>query len=202
METWKNIEGYEGLYMVSNYGNVKSLDYRHTGKECILKPGTHGNGYKQVGLYKNREKKKYHIHRLVAETFIPNLYNYPIINHKDENPSNNCVDNLEWCTHEYNMNYGTVKERIGAKNKSKEISIEQRKIISEFNRGKWTGKKNVRAKKIICITTGEIFDYMDEAVKKYNATHISACCRGERKSAGKHPITGKRLVWKYIDNER
>lgn len=109
-EIWKDIKGYEGKYQVSNYGDVKSLDYRHTGKEHLLKPKI--DKYYRIGLFNNGVMKFISIHRLVAEAFIPNPNNLPCVNHKDEDKTNNHVDNLEWCTYEYNNKYGTVKERI------------------------------------------------------------------------------------------
>lgn len=110
-EIWKDIKGYEGLYQVSNLGNVKSLK---TNK--ILKK-IQGQYY-NVGLYNNRIKKHIKIHRLVAETFLSNLNNYDCINHKDENKFNNNVENLEWCTKKQNCNYGKRNEKM-SKSKSK-----------------------------------------------------------------------------------
>lgn len=118
-EIWKPIKGYEGLYEVSNLGRVRSLDrcvvyangqvHIHRGK--ILRPGI-SNGYMQVHLCKCGDMKQPLVHRLVADAFIPNPENLPQVNHKDENPSNNEVSNLEWCTSEYNINYGTRKEKV------------------------------------------------------------------------------------------
>lgn len=125
-EVWKDVKGYEGLYQVSNQGRVKS--FRESTKygmqkEYILKPSLINSGYHVVTLYApNRPKKKFQIHRLVAETFIDNENNLPCVNHKDENKLNNCVDNLEWCTYEYNNNYGTARIRSID---SKSQSIEQ-----------------------------------------------------------------------------
>lgn len=120
-EIWKDIEGYEGLYQISNLGRVKSLEkYVNTAiknntkvkrKEQILKQ-YNKNGYLQVTLTHNNKRKYFGVHRLVANAFIPNLNNYPQVNHKDENTLNNCVDNLEWCTAKYNCNYGTRNSRI------------------------------------------------------------------------------------------
>ena len=107
-EIWKDIDGYEGLYQVSNLGRVKSL---HHNKEKILKGSYNSKGYYFVKLCKNGISKSIFVHRLVAQEFIPNPDNLPIVNHKDENPRNNNVDNLEWCTQKYNANYGTVRER-------------------------------------------------------------------------------------------
>lgn len=104
-EIFKEVKGYEGLYEVSNLGNVRSLR-----KGIILKPAKNQN-YKQVLLTKNKEHKIYLVHRLVAETFIPNPNNLPQINHKDENGNNNNVNNLEWCDSKYNNNYGTKNKR-------------------------------------------------------------------------------------------
>lgn len=103
---WKRIPGFE-RYSVSTDGQVKS----HHGKEKILVQSDNGNGYKKVYLSMPYEKRNMFVHRLVALAFIPNPNNLPFINHKDENPSNNNVDNLEWCDQKYNMNCGTVKER-------------------------------------------------------------------------------------------
>lgn len=108
IERFKNIEGYEGLYQVSNLGNVKSLNY---GKERILKPIKNGKGYLQVILCKNGKHKMYQVHRLVATVFLPNPNNLPCVNHKDENSLNNCLYNLEWCTYSYNNSYGTKNQR-------------------------------------------------------------------------------------------
>lgn len=109
-EIWKDIKGYEGLYQVSNWGRVKSLKY---GKERILKPQKDRGGYLRIGLYKDRKFKLTKIHRLVAEAFLENPDNLPEVNHRDENKKNNRVENLEWCTHLYNQNYGTRNNRIG-----------------------------------------------------------------------------------------
>lgn len=102
-EIWKDIKGYEGLYQVSNLGNVRSY---HSGEWRLLTNVINRCGYKQYLFYKNGKRKNMRGNRLVAEAFIPNPDNLPIINHKDENPSNNSVENLEWSTHKYNMNYG------------------------------------------------------------------------------------------------
>ena len=113
-EIWKDIEGYEGMYQVSNLGRVKSLSNSRTRHEKILVP-IKNKGYFYVRLFRLAECKRVYIHTLVASAFIPNPYGYTIINHRDENGQNNCVDNLEWCTHKYNLNYGTVKQRISDK---------------------------------------------------------------------------------------
>ena len=121
-EIWKDVPNYEGLYQVSNLGNVKSLDkYVNSGiknntsvkrKGQLLKQSLKKNGYLQVTLTHNNIRKYIGVHRLVAQTFIPNPNNLPVVNHKDENPLNNCVNNLEWCTQKYNCNYGTRNSKI------------------------------------------------------------------------------------------
>lgn len=98
-----------GLYQVSSLGRVKSLNYNHTKKEKILTLSITNTRYSyqyyRVGLYKQNKSTTYRVHRLVAETFIPNPDNLPQVNHKDHNPFNNCVDNLEWCDAKYNCNH-------------------------------------------------------------------------------------------------
>ena len=117
-EIWKDIKGYEGLYQVSNLGRVKSLPKYHTKYEKILHPTANiRDGRMSVLLCKSpKERKRINVHRLVAIAFLENPNNYPEINHKDENPQNNCVSNLEWCTRKYNMNYGTTPQRLNIKN--------------------------------------------------------------------------------------
>ena len=135
-QIWKDIPGYEGLYEVSNTGRVRSLNYNGTGKTKVMKLSTNKLGYKKVGLCKDGKRKVYFIHRLVALAFIPNPNNYPIINHKDENPSNNAVWNLEWCTQKYNINYGNCRKKISEAIKGKKHSEETKRKISEAMKGK------------------------------------------------------------------
>ena len=120
MEEWRSIPGYEGLYEVSSYGRVKSLEISYVRKdgrmyhkpEIILSPKNNGKGYFTICLYKNKTHKYYLIHRLVAQIFIPNPDNLPEVNHRDEDKTNNRVDNLEFCDHKYNVNYkGVLKRR-------------------------------------------------------------------------------------------
>lgn len=107
MEEWKEVPGYEGLYEVSNTGNVKSLI-----KNKIIKGFINRCGYRLVGLSKNKILKRFQVHRLVAQVFIPNPDNLPMVNHKDEDKSNNSVDNLEWCDAKYNIHYGTRSDKV------------------------------------------------------------------------------------------
>lgn len=115
-EIWKPVVGYEGLYEVSSYGRVKSLckyDSRNRFRDGrIIRLFTDGLGYLRAQLYSNSKRKSFLVHRLVAQAFIPNPDNLPQVNHRDENPSNDNVDNLEWCDGKYNVNYGTRIDRI------------------------------------------------------------------------------------------
>lgn len=129
LEIWKPIPNYEE-YEISNLGRVKRLAYnkpvcgggmQHC-DERILSPQMRKFGYQAVTLSKNSKVKSFLIHRLVATAFIPNPNNLPQVNHKDEDPSNNCVNNLEWCDQKYNSNYGTSKERISLKLKNGVLS--------------------------------------------------------------------------------
>ena len=120
-EIWKDIPEWEGLYMASNAGHIKSVSHwvqtkgraMRLTKSVILKPKKTPFGYLTVRLQdkSNSRDKFYMVHRLIADTFIPNTDNLPFINHKDEDKTNNIVGNLEWCTAKYNVNYGTCLER-------------------------------------------------------------------------------------------
>lgn len=109
-EKWKSLDflGYVD-YEVSNYGRVKSLNYKRSGKEGIMK--LKKDDYLRVQLFNNGKDKFFPVHKLVALAFLPNQKNLPIINHKDENKYNNKVENLEWCDYHYNYYYGTSSER-------------------------------------------------------------------------------------------
>jgi len=142
MEQWKPIEGYEGLYEISNYGNVKSLSRyrqnRHSGyimPEQMRKHQLDKDGYLIVSLWKDDKLKTHKIHRLVAIHFIPNPNNLQEINHKDENKTNPRADNLEWCTRKYNMNHGNCPTKIG--NTISKI-CKHRKPVEKIN--KFTGQ--------------------------------------------------------------
>lgn len=114
-EIWKDIPEYEGLYQISNYGRVKSLNYRRMNKENILKPRVDKKGYIHYALKKNKMTKEYKAHRLVALMFIPNPCNKKQVNHKDFNKQNNFVDNLEWCTNGENQKH-SYKYNLNRKN--------------------------------------------------------------------------------------
>ena len=151
-EIWRDIKGFEGLYQISNLGRVKSVgrvimrvSSYYTVREKILRVGIDKNGYNRVVLCSAKTLKTFLVHRLVAEAFLPNPNNLLFINHKDENPSNNNVENLEWCSHLYNMNYGNrnnkIKQRLTGRifteqhkkhlRKPKNIKINREEILYE-----------------------------------------------------------------------
>jgi hypothetical protein len=116
MENWKSVVSYEGLYEVSSDGNVRSLRdnkgrARQVPKDLVLlKIGHHPhNIYYGVNIYKDKKGTMSSVHRLVATAFLDNPGNLPLVNHKDEKTLNNSVDNLEWCTHQYNQEYSLSK---------------------------------------------------------------------------------------------
>lgn len=122
-EEWKSIDETNGFYEISNFGNVRTID-RYVrvcgnGKRLLkgqkYKPVVCSNGYLELQANVYGKRHIFMIHRLVAKYFIPNPYDYPEVNHKDENPQNNHVDNLEWCTPKYNCNYGTRNKRCREK---------------------------------------------------------------------------------------
>lgn len=151
MEVWKDIKGYENLYMVSNFGNIKSF---YSNK--ILKPKKDKDGYLLINLYKNKKSKTHKIHRLVATAFLKNINNYKEVNHKNEKKDDNRVENLEWCSHEYNNNY---------MNKNKTTS----KVVYQYD-----VNNNFINK----------FNSTLEARRKTGATNISSCCLGKLRTSG------------------
>lgn len=167
IEEWRDIKGYEGFYQVSNLGNVRSIFADEHYRAKILKPHEQPNGYVFVNLWKDKKPKHKTIHRLVAEAFIPNPNNYPCVNHKDENKQNNRVDNLEFCTHSYNMNYGKRAEKCLATRKS---------------RGGFTAEKTV----LKCNTDGNIVEewkYLMEAKRNgYSRRMIQFCFTNPNKT--------------------
>lgn len=173
-EIWKDIPSFEGLYQVSNFGRVKSFRKSHKlGKpdEYFLNPTDAENGYANVTLYKENVRKKFLVHRLVAQAFLPNPNNWPQINHKDENRFNNCVDNLEWCTAKYNNDYGTA--RIRAAITKSEKMVEQYLPTGEF-----------LARYVCTSVASQITGVSRHAIKD--------CCSG-------HSSSGGGYVWKYIE---
>ena len=102
-EVWKPIEGYEGLYEVSNLGRIKSFHSHNGLKMRFLKGRKVKDGYLMVALYKNKERKNFQVHQLVSKTFIPNLNGYKEVNHKNLDKTDNRVSNLEWTTRRGNV---------------------------------------------------------------------------------------------------
>ena len=195
-EIWRPIVGYEGLYEVSSYGRVRSLDryvkgksYRlHKGK--VLSPGKNSRGYLSAVLSYNGKHKAITVHRLVAEAFLPNPDNLPEVNHKDEDKTNNRVENLEWCNHKYNMNYGTrniraketaikngyytglskeeYRKKYRDKNKEK-IREKQRGYMREYNKNYYEkNKEKIRehSREYKKNNKEKIREYMREYMKK------------------------------------
>ena len=176
MEIFKEIKGFED-YEVSNYGNVRSLK-----RNIVLRP-SFANGYLHVGLYKDGKKFVKYIHRLVAIAFIPNPNNLQEVNHKDENPQNNKAENLEWCTHEYNLNYGTRNERSSIKQKGKIFSEEHKRKLSESHIGKLNLKSRNhpnKSKLVVAVKDGEVvmeFASTREAERHgFKHGNVSKCC--------------------------
>ena len=173
---WRPVKGYEGLYIVSNMGEVKSLPRKvimnDKGKEIeafrpgvLLKQCVTNSGYKQVHLYRNGVGKPIQVHRLVAMAFIPNPLDLPQVNHKDENRLNNRVENLEWCSAKYNGSYG------------KRPSKYMRKVSQYTISG-------------VKVAT---YESLADAAKAVGChyTHISHCCA---EGKGK---TAKGFIWRY-----
>ena len=179
-EIWKVIKGYEGKYEVSNFGRVRSLPRyvrNSVGSQTfvdgkMLIPFQDKVGYLHVLLSdKNYKKKQWLVHRLVAMAFLENPNNYPVVNHKDENKSNNCVNNLEWCTQSYNLSYNEGQK------KRRERKIE----MYDRNTGKYL----------------RTFNSIDEASKimKINRTTISQVAANLR---GRHTAGGYK--WRYAEH--
>ena len=179
IEVWRTAvydgEIYEGLYKVSNLGKILSLNYNHTGKAELLTPVERKDGYSQVVLWKNGKTKKCLVHRLIAETFLPNPDNLPQVNHKIEGKEGKSINmvifnedgsvneeksTIEWCTQEYNHNYGTINERIALAHTNGKQSkpVLQFTLDGEFVR-EWPSVGE-------CGRNG------------FNQGNIAACCRG------------------------
>ena len=178
-EEWKAIRGYEGIYEVSNFGNVRSLPRYKRGnfdskvfiEGKTIKQVKNNRGYYIVQLSKNNKVKNFSVHRLVAEAFIPNPNNFPQVNHKDEDKSNNIVSNLEWMTLKRNINYGTRNKRMAlTKGKNVKAFDDDGNFIMGFC-------SMAVAEKITGINQGD----------------ISRCTLGKTEHAGGY-------VWKIVKN--
>ena len=185
-EVWKDIEGYEGRYQVSNLGNVKSLNYGGHGYAKNLVPKCNNSGRLWVELFADGKKKCALIHRLVGVAFIPNPNNYPQINHIDENPKNNQANNLEWCTGDYNIAYYLERHPICSK---------KRKPIRSRSTGKYKRRLGLKIHQM---------DINGNLIKEWPNSRaiatetgmsdwsISECCRGKRKTAYGY-------IWRYAN---
>lgn len=180
-EIWKPIKGYEGYYEVSNLGNLRSMErivkcngYPKQTKTSLLLPLIDRQGYYYIQLHKEGKVKTFKVHRLVAMAFLPNDNHYKYINHKDENKGNNCVENLEWCTAKYNINYGTGIQRRVAK---------QMKAVVQFDK---QGNKIAR------------YNSIGEASKITGicGSGIGQCCSGNKK----YSVVGGYL-WRFANDK-
>lgn len=166
-EIWKDIRGYEGLYQVSNLGNVRSLNYNRQNKIKNIKAVSNYRGYLKVSLSKNNIIKNKNVHRLVAEAFIVNPNNFPVVNHKDGNKHNNKIINLEWTTKSENTNHA-YKNNLMKKNNKAIIQLDKNKNrIKEY--------KSIKEASLIM---------------KTSPMNIIKCCKGIQNTA-------KGYVWKY-----
>ncbi len=171
MEYWKDIKGYEGYYQISNDGQVKNVK---TGR--ILKQYINGKGYKSLTLSKNNKIEMKLVHRLVAEAFIPNPNNLPCVNHKDCDPSNNCVENLEFCTYEYNNTYADRLEKARVKLLNREeVSIPVIQYTLNGVYVDWYPSEREASRRT-----------------KTERRDIKRACNGERFTAGGY-------IWRYKD---
>jgi hypothetical protein len=201
-EIWKDVQGYEGLYQVSNFGRVKSLgrfvDRLASGhcwkKERILKLHKKHNGYLGVSLLKDGKIKNFNIHRLVAIAFIPNPDNLPQIDHINADKTNNNVNNLRWVTAKENMNNPLTKVRFIGKNHPfyGKKHTDAAKLKIRKNHADFSGALNPKARKIRNIETNEIFYTIKSAGQKYGveSSSIRDAIRRNGKSAGYH--------WEYL----
>ena len=191
-EIWKDVVGYEGYYEVSNQGRVRRL-YRQRWKACV--PKTHEkekelaqwkvNRYPTVVLKKNGDKKFMSVHRLVAMAFLTNPKNLPEVNHKDETRDNNRVENLEWCTRKYNINYGTCIQRSVSHHNFADIAIKTAMTQTHGAVGQYDFDGNLVK---TWISTNE-----PKRELGYNQGHIWECCKGKRRQA-------HGFIWKHIEH--
>lgn len=194
-EIWKDVVGYEGLYQVSNMGRVRSLGHDKWHKGRIIKSHFDGKKhYKFVSLHKKGKSKRFNIHRLVAIAFVPNPNNYPQVNHKNEIKTDNRATNLEWCTAQYNINYGSAMKRaiktrysrydvkeLVAKTKASKIANKSYSAERPVNQFTWDGEFIKR------------YDSATQASKETGISGIGRCCQWKTKRAGKY-------IWVYDED--
>lgn len=195
MEEWRTIiiDETPTHYEVSSYGKV-----RNSNSGRLLKLDD-SNGYKRANIFINGKRKAYFVHRLVAMAFIPNPDKLPFINHKDEIKDNNFVDNLEWCTSQYNNTYGTRLERVSksvsatltgrpSSMKGKPRSKETCNKISKALKGKYTYSDNGNSRCIICLDLYQVFTSMREACDKFNCPpqQLTNTCKNRQRSCRGH----------------
>lgn len=156
MEIWKDIVGYEGFYKISNKGNITSFSAWK--KNDFLKPCVCPNGYTKVTLCKEKQRKVFYVHRLVAINFLDNCNGYKQVNHKDGNKQNNCVSNLEWCDAKYNLSHAVLNGlrtyRRGSVHKLSKPVLQKDKngnLIKEWGGANEAGRElNIPPNNIIC----------------------------------------------------
>lgn len=195
-ETWKDIDGYEGLYQVSDIGRIKALPrHRRAGnisyvqKEHMMTQFTNTSGYKYVRLNIGSDKRMFFVHRLVAGAFVENPLSLPEVNHKNEIKTDNNAGNLEWCTRCYNETYGTKRERI---QRTKEILNSDYYALMKKNLNHSYGAE----KPVLCYMPDGTFvtRYSSISIAAQTigdcSSHIAACCKGRRKSV-------RGYIWKY-----
>lgn len=181
-ETWIDVVDYEGIYQVNGIGDVKSLNYNHTGKEKILKPRLEKNGYLRYTLCKNGKKEQLLAHRVVYEAFYEKIAAGMDIDHIDTNRQNNSIENLRSVTRKQNCNNPITKERVFEANKRKTQDQEWRKNVTEAARKSFS-------KPIIQLTKeGNFVKEWSSAAEVerelgFHHSNISACCAGKIKSA-------------------
>ena len=191
VEIWKDYKDYEGLYQASNIGRMRSLDRWVSSKNGsmrfikgrILKLFNNNQGYLHVVLSKNNKVKAYLVHRIIAETFLPNTDNLPCVNHKDEDKTNNSVENLEWCDAKYNSNYGTRNERM-SKSLTNNIYTSRKVDVYDLD-----------------MNFIETLPSIEECGRKYNVStgNVGHCCNGGRWSDKTHTTWRKvNRVGNYI----
>lgn len=181
-EIWKPINGYDGMYEISNLGNVKSLARAYTRvykkqnkinevcmKEKLLTPFIGKRGYVTVDLSKDKQRTHKYIHQLIAVAFIPNPNNYTVINHKDGRKLNNSIDNLEWCTDKMNKQHASDMGLLKMK------PVNQYSLDGEFIK-RWKS----------CADIHKVMGFVFQ--------NISKCCYGERQTAHGYK-------WKFAENE-